>query len=282
MIGFLLLVVAVNATPLPQDPNGDYEALIESVRKGDIASVRVLLERGVHPDIRPTDGRYPYDTAFSALIYGRNRPATDEAIATLLIQHGASMYYGLNGVLHTAAFAGSLGVFRACLKAGSDPNEMLVEQRPLYAALGRYQKHAHVKSRDVPSESRVPERPLMVKELIEAGADVHLPVKGNGSKALHIAAYYAFPQCVNILLDAGADLNEQTFDDGYTPLHCALLKENSQDLQTARILLDRGARLDLEDVYNRTVEQMVRQKRYTAAIELIEEYKNKRSPPRGA
>ncbi|KXK00236.1 MAG: Ankyrin repeat protein [Acidobacteria bacterium OLB17] len=128
-------------------------------------------------------------TALMKLVYWGKDPEKDEAIALLLITHGASLYSSSSSFLHRAGFAGNLGVFRACLKAGSDPNEMLVEQRPLYAALGRYEKYAHLKSRDVPSESRVPERPLMVKELIEAGADVHLPVKGNGSKALHIAAY---------------------------------------------------------------------------------------------
>ncbi len=261
-----------------------FEALYSAVRARNIQEVERILKSGVHPDLTESGIGGSQNTVLFRLCFWASNPtkrasgpSKDEDLASLLIAHGATLYPGNSSIFHRAASLGALGVLRACLKAGSDPNEVFHERRPLCEALGPdLVLQGEYRTREEP------ERPLMVKELIEAGADVHLPVKGNGSKALHIAAYYAFPQCVNILLDAGADLNEQTFDDGYTPLHCALLKENSQDIQTARILLDRGARLDLEDVYNRTVEQMVRQKRYTAAIELIEEYKKKRSPPRGA
>ncbi|GIK32316.1 MAG: hypothetical protein BroJett009_13080 [Armatimonadota bacterium] len=270
MLSFLFLVTAF------QDSSQTYQELIKAVQKSDVATVRRILDSGVHPDLTEGGVRTSYRTAlYWASLFNRN-PEADESIATLLIERGATLYPGNSSIFHKAASSGAIGVLRACLKAGSDPNEVHWDRRPLFLAVGRFGQTRGYRTKEAPV------RPLMVKELIGAGADVHLPVKENGSKALHVAAFNAFPECLKILLDAGADLNEQTFDDGYTPLHCALLDDSPECLQTARILLDRGARLDLEDVHNRTVEQMVRQKRYTAAIELIEEYKKKRSPPRGA
>lgn len=278
---FLTTISFLALTARGQQVAQGSEELYSAVEARSIQEVERILKSGVHPDMTERGIGGSQSTVLFRLCFWASSPnelasdpSKDEELASLLIAHGASLYPGNSSILHRAGNLGALGVLRACLKAGCDPNELFHERRPLCEALG-----PNLVLQGEYRKKEAPVRPLMIKELIEAGADVHLPVKGNGSKALHIAAYYAFPQCVNILLDAGADLNEQTLDDGYTPLHCALLKEDSQDLQTARILLDRGARLDLEDVYNRTVEQMVRQKRYTAAIELIEEYKKKRSPP---
>ena len=58
-----------------------------------------------------------------------------------------------------------------------------------------------------------------VRALIEAGADLDKRSKDNGSTALHVAARYGHAEVVKILIGAGADIEKKEKGrDEITPL----------------------------------------------------------------
>ncbi|HEV8229717.1 MAG TPA: ankyrin repeat domain-containing protein, partial [Candidatus Limnocylindria bacterium] len=83
--------------------------------------------------------------------------------------------------------------------------------------------------------------PAVVKALIERGADVNAPSRGQGFTPLHSAVATDAGPCdkdlVRMLLDAGADPNAHSREGG-TPLHTAAF---TGDVEVAELLLAYGA-----------------------------------------
>jgi ankyrin repeat protein len=82
----------------------------------------------------------------------------------------------------------------------------------------------------------------MVRTLIETGADVNAG-QGDGMTALHWAARNRNAQLVDLLLDAGAELEATTRLGAYTPLHMAA---RTGAVAVVRRLLEAGAQADVE------------------------------------
>lgn len=81
----------------------------------------------------------------------------------------------------------------------------------------------------------------IVRMLLEYGADVHT-VDVRNKTPLHLAASCEEPEIVNMLIQCGADINNKIGKE--TPLHSAV---RYQRLTNARLLIDRGANLDVAD-----------------------------------
>lgn len=79
-----------------------------------------------------------------------------------------------------------------------------------------------------------------VKELIEAGADVNYVFRPEEYRltSLHMAAYYAMDEIIEILIENGSEVNRCTID-GKTPL--ALAKERHNRENTISLLMKYGA-----------------------------------------
>jgi len=73
-------------------------------------------------------------------------------------------------------------------------------------------------------------------------SDINAKDPENGATALHLAAGFGRNECVNVLLDQGADINA-TDREQWTPLHCAAAKGHQQIVGT---LLDHGAELEAQ------------------------------------
>lgn len=82
----------------------------------------------------------------------------------------------------------------------------------------------------------------VVRMLIEAGADVNYPHRSYGS-ALNLAAWWNSPELAQLLIDAGADL-EARDSDGKTPLFYACLSDGAE---AARVLIAAGADTNARD-----------------------------------
>jgi len=79
-----------------------------------------------------------------------------------------------------------------------------------------------------------------VQFLIEQGADLEAASRNeaiNGIRPLHTAAFVHSPRLVELLLDAGADVNGRT-GTGATALHTAA---QNDDVEVAKVLIERGA-----------------------------------------
>lgn len=139
-----------------------------------------------------------------------------------LFAQGVDLHYRCSAgsdLLFLAVTAGSTTIVDYLLQRGLDPNRVQAYGRlPLnYAALARDY--------------------AMVQCLIQAGANLNGAEAPDGNTALHYAAYMGNLREMELLIDAGADINVQTAN-GATPLHLAA--EHYQE-QAIRLLLKRGA-----------------------------------------
>ena len=144
----------------------------------------------------------------------------DVSAIRFLLQHGESLRslgddLGLNG----AAFHGHWRLCQFLLENGADANVRQADtgETPLHAALSSHRASQH----------------LVVKVLLEAGADPNLPTKLSAESGafmrdcrtrqetpLHRAAAFASAETIQLLLDAGAKL-EAKDANGDSPLSWA-------------------------------------------------------------
>ncbi|MCB1314680.1 MAG: ankyrin repeat domain-containing protein [Leptospiraceae bacterium] len=92
----------------------------------------------------------------------------------------------------------------------------------------------------------------VVRQLIDAGADVNAVVPYTGSQPIHSAAFWGQAEVVEVLLESGADpnaLGRPNVEGGaYTPLFEAVSagpEKTADRAGTLNVLLDAGARLDM-------------------------------------
>jgi uncharacterized protein len=128
------------------------------------------------------------------------------AIRFLLAQGESLQSLGTHMGLNAAAFHGHWRLCQFLLENGADANVREAEtgETPLHAALSSHRASQH----------------LVVKVLLEAGADPNLPTKSSvesgafmrdcrtrGETPLHRAAAFASAETIQLLLDAGAKLD---------------------------------------------------------------------------
>jgi cytohesin len=183
--------------------------------------VELLLQRGADPNVRLRD-------SFAAL-----HLAESADIATLLIAHGASTTargYEDRTPLHQAAMQGRLDVATVLLAHGSDIESKDEQGRtPLHLAV------------DQPASS-----PEIVALLLRHGANAN--ARSSQQETALQAALTRDRKIVQILLDAGADVNSQ---DRWqrTSLHRAV---QAGDPALVALLLSHGANVNARDSTNRT------------------------------
>jgi len=95
--------------------------------------------------------------------------------------------------------------------------------------------------------------PSIVRLLVQHGAN--LSGGSHGFTALHLAALLDDVACAVALLDCGADINAQASGYGGTPLMEAMSEGDGNFIgpNVARLLIERGANLALQDAQGKTV-----------------------------
>ncbi len=83
----------------------------------------------------------------------------------------------------------------------------------------------------------------IVKDLLEAGADVTAVDPEMKATALHAAAYAGKTEAAKILIAYKIDIDKQGPFNGYTALHDAVWQNN---IETAKAIIEAGARLDIK------------------------------------
>lgn len=225
------------------------QAIHLAVRRGHLAMVRLLLDRGARPDARDSEGATPlFETS-------------DTAIARLLIARGANVAArNSDGIqpIHRAATR-SLELVKLLIRHGADP--LARDQRgsqPLHEAArdGNWEITSDLVGRGSPVDARIadpddyyrngwqalhfaaareesPDALAIATLLLRKGASVNATTR-DGETPLHLARGEGVPR---LLLDHGAKVGA-TARRGETPLHSA-----ARDGTTARIhqLIDHGA-----------------------------------------
>ena len=197
----------------PADADGR-TLLVRAVFKG-LNPVHLALDCGADPDRASANG----DTALLACA-----TVGSVAVAEALTAAGAS--------LQSRDPEGRTALHRA---AGQGHEELLV---------WLLEHGAEVDARDNNGETALMQAPTRsaVMALCDAGAAVQAAT-GEGVSALHFAAQYGRPEVVHALLSRGADPDAAT-RMGETPLHYAALAGAGTDCMAA--LLDAGADIDEE------------------------------------
>jgi uncharacterized protein len=158
---------------------GGSTPLLFAARTGDAASARILIDAGANPNDALPDGT-------SALVLAAHSGQTEVGI--LLLEKGANPDAADAGytALHAAVLRSDLGLVKALLARGANPNIRMTKGTPL--------------RRDT--------------------TDFNLPATLVGSTPYLLAAKFLEPEIMRALAGSGADL-KATMRDGATPLMVA-------------------------------------------------------------
>jgi ankyrin repeat protein len=175
--------------------------LMRAANVGDAAAVKALLSEGVDVNEKSPQG-------FTALMLAADEGHVE--IVKLLIKAHAdvnaeivTLHIGQFTTLNYAVSSGNMEVIDALVEAGAELNpKNFVGMPPFFLALQF--------SKDI----------TFIKALLARGADVNLRA-ANGGTALMVAASASSPAIVQLLIEAGADVNAKTDEGGMTALSMA-------------------------------------------------------------
>jgi uncharacterized protein len=227
-VGLLAVAVFVAVA----SASGD-SPLTKAVKANDIQAVRVLVKSGTDVNVRSGDGSTP-------LLWAANNGSVE--IARLLIASKAAVDvandFGITALLQ-ASRVGDSAMVDLLLRSGANPNKAHPEgETPLLAAS---------RSGSVPT----------VRLLLTRGVDVNAAEKFQNTTAVMWAAAEGHVDVVDVLIEAGADINRQghitTLTDrnnadhptgGFTPLMWAARAGNDA---LVRRLVEKGAKVNLKN-----------------------------------
>jgi len=190
--------------------------IVKAVKAGDAAAVRTLLKQQGAASAADADGT-------TALHWAADRD--DLPMTQMLVRAGANVKavnrYGVTP-MYSAALNGDAAMIALLLKAGADPNVALPEgETPLMTAARTG-------------------KPDAVKVLLENGAGVNVKEKWKHQTALMWAAHEGNVETIELLIAAGARLDDRSIF-GWTPLLFAARQGQSAAI---RALVAAGANVD--------------------------------------
>ena len=157
--------------------------------------------------------------------------------------------------IHYAAMYGNLPAVRAHLESGEDVNKRQPKRGLTALHFAAYNDRpvtlkalieagADVNAQSIEgitslSFAAEKNHPMIVMELIKAGADVNL-ARHDGVTPLHLAVQNGHEGCAAMLIQAGADIHRRT-ETGGTPIGIAIVNEHEK---IAKLLRQLGARDD--------------------------------------
>ena len=248
------LLLEANADPnLKCDTYRDFTPLHKAVATEQLETAKLLLDAGANVNAIRKYGETPLHLAMNTghsemvkllLDAGANVNASqsgdtplvraihrgEKEIVKFLIQAGAIVStkggYG-NTPLHYAVRNGEKEMVNILLAAGADVNTIRKDgYTPLHWAVYRHMSE-------------------IVKLLLKAGANVNI-AKNNGYTPLHTAVDKVQKEMVELLLAAGADVN-RIDKIGNTPLHIAASKSGYELVEITKILIQKGADVNLKN-----------------------------------
>ena len=93
-----------------------------------------------------------------------------------------------------------------------------------------------------------------IKSGIRQGLDLNeRDSEWGGRTPLHVACSLGHADCVEVLLDKGANVDIKREVDGWTPLHCSCERG---EIECVKLLLDSGASSEIQDKYGDTPQRI--------------------------
>jgi ankyrin repeat protein len=244
------------------------EALRAAASNNHLSIVKILLDAGVKPNIEspaPDEGRYHREKpsplynavrnnhlevarlllssgaeantrSYSTSALVRSIEKNEEEMFNLLLEYGASLEAGelagridydtLHLPVHHAAAVGNENILRKLLESGLGVDDVLIAEG--WTALFHAAKAGY--------------HNILRILLFEYHADFNKTANG-GIFAIHTAAFHNHPECIEVFLEAGIDINVMN-DFGRTSLHSAA---NQGSIGAVRFLVEKGADVSLEE-----------------------------------
>jgi ankyrin repeat protein len=270
-----LVTAAALLLALARSSTGADSPLLDAVKRRDAATVNMLLRQKADPDARQADGstvlhwaahRNEVAVASALIRAGAKVNVANELgvtplllacengsgdLVTMLLAAGANPNAATaagESPLMAAARSGSLAAVTALLKRGADPNaaETTRHQTPLMWAVAAQQPG--VARLLLASGAQVHARTASNRQLVYTGfryitsppsesSNTVVEVDLGGFSPILFAAQQGNVEVATLLLDAGANKNEQSFL-GQTAL---IIAAHSNHADLVRLLLQRGA-----------------------------------------
>lgn len=244
--------------------DGGFTALHYAARAGAIDGARVLIAGRADLNKRLNNGASPLMLAvinarweLAAMLVDKGANPNDDGMGftplhQLVWAYHPNVVYMPPGPVPTGRLS-AMDLAKVLLDHHADPNARMTKNPPD----GYRTSMNRIGGTPLMMAARVPDVELM-RLLLSYGADPRIKTRDNTTLLIVASGYGwqagespearpgALMEAVKLALELGGDLHEAN-DRGYTPLHCAVIRESNELIQ---FLVDQGA-----DLYAKTAEE---------------------------
>lgn len=272
IIAVLLLVLTVLCSQSFAQDQGQGQALIEAAKRGNLAQVKALLDKGADVNAKGTAG---YTALMAAVTFG-SRPD----VVKLLLERGAD--------INTKTLSGHTPLLIAVASFQSNMARLLLEKG---ADIDVREPHHNLSPLMIAARNNMGD---IAKLLLDKGANIN--EKGDYHwTALDWSIYGGHAKMVKLLLDKGADVNTKTpygrtaLMEAAEPDHLVktdmphskperqaqygpIYPNRSRDLEVVKLLLEHGADVNAKDEDGWTALKRAERRGSREIVELLKAY----------
>ena len=261
---------------------GEWTPLLLAAKKGNIEVLSLLFDLGVASDlidealvIAAGENKHTDCVAY-LLEHGANINAKDEERRTalshaverkrfetvqFLLEHGVDMHYAqtVGDPLHIAVQSGNIKITKLLLEHGANPNLPVTT----------------LNANTVLELALITGKIKMLKILLDYGANPNQREPDTEKTPIMVAVYFAPSECVQLLIEKGADVNAVDVYGRTALMNVASFDDDDNKLAIARLLIEHGANVNAVSKKRETALSFAKQSGNHRMVQLLKEYGEK-------